>query len=101
MDIITHVYDDFWLWVAIAALEWERHDYANKIAVLRAWRTISGTDSFLPSQSWTLSTTSSTTLPHLMEASVSSTTPPQYIPPTPRVTFLSTWRIFQFWMTRH
>jgi hypothetical protein len=35
MDIITHVYDDFWLWVAIAALEWERHDYANKNAVLR------------------------------------------------------------------
>ena len=34
MDIITHVYDDFWLWMTIAALEWERHDFATKNAVL-------------------------------------------------------------------
>ena len=33
MDIITHVYDDFWLWMAIAALEQERHDFANRKAV--------------------------------------------------------------------
>jgi len=35
MDIITHVYDDFWLWMAIAALEWERHDFASRKAVQR------------------------------------------------------------------
>lgn len=34
MGIITHVYDDFWLWMAIATLELERHDFATKMA----WR---------------------------------------------------------------
>ena len=32
MDIITHVYDDFWFWMAIAALELERHVFATKMA---------------------------------------------------------------------
>ena len=29
MGTITHVYDDFWFWMAIAALELERHDFCG------------------------------------------------------------------------
>jgi hypothetical protein len=33
MGIITHIYDDFWFWMAIATLELERHDFGTEMAV--------------------------------------------------------------------